>query len=406
MATEAAARPTFTYRGQRYLWGYSSDRTVCGLWRVEDREGDAERTWPISEHQEAWKEFRSLEPTATAYTETATAVGGAEPVSSEGVRATAPVAAVSKSDQDAVAERSFPDPVGAGGGPEPGSGPETDGGPAPRTRWRRLGLIAAVCALIALGAVLGVRSIGSNSPSTGTTDPAQLVLTAATTTEGLHTAHLSMTETITGVKGAGTITVPATGEVDFGSQDASITMTVAGVPVSVISSQGSVFVSIPQVSQLLPGKSWVSVPISSEGSASQGALSGGDPSQMLQILASHGNTVTSIGPSVIGGVDVQGYSVLVDKTAAEAELSGSGLPASVVQAGEQFLQAVGPITFKVYVASDNQLSQMDFATSVPGVPGASVSVQLTFSDFGAPVSISPPPASEVATLQQFLSAAR
>jgi len=57
------------------------------------------------------------------------------------------------------------------------------------------------------------------------------------------------------------------------------------------------------------------------------------------------------------------------------------------------------------VDSDNQMREMDFSMAVPGAAGNSVSVQLTFSDFGESIAVSPPPASEIVTLQQFLQSA-
>jgi len=443
--TRAAEQPTFTYQGQRFFWGYSPDRQICGLWEVENPSAAPHKTWPISEHEAAWQVFRSLEPRAA----TCDALEPESSVSHESItsrptsRDSSPLfvsygtgtvqagangnghghgnsleIAISNgngngdglsssdglssgddlADVDGVADDCGELHVGSAPAPfelkVEGSPPTTE-----RTRWKRLGLIAALSAVVVAGAVFGVKSLG---PKPAVVDPLQVVLTAATTTQGLHSAHMSMTETITGVKGAGTITVPVSGEIDFSSGSSSLTMTIDGEHVSVVSAGGTMFMNIPQISQLVPGKSWVSVPEGSSGSAAGGALSGGDPSQMLRYLASEGNTVSAIGSSTLDGVPVQGYSVTVNKQAVDSELSRSGLSPSIVQSAESFLDAVGPITFKVYVDSLNELREMDFSMAVPGVSGASVSAQLTFSDFGSPVAVSPPPQSEVASLQQFL----
>jgi len=162
---------------------------------------------------------------------------------------------------------------------------------------------------------------------------------------------------------------------------------------------------IPQIATLFPGKHWVSVPLGNTVSAAGGALSGGDPTQMLQFLASQGNVVSSLGSSTMDGVAVQGYSVLINNAEAEIQLQHSGLPSSVVQADVQFLKSTGAIAYKVYVDSDDQMRTMDFSMAVPGAAGDSVTAQLTFSDFGAPISVLPPPASEVITFQQFLQSA-
>jgi hypothetical protein len=61
------APPTFTYQGRRFLWGYTADRDVCGLWEIEEPSGPPLRTWPMSEHEHAWQVFRSAEPNAVSY---------------------------------------------------------------------------------------------------------------------------------------------------------------------------------------------------------------------------------------------------------------------------------------------------------------------------------------------------
>ena len=60
-------QPTFLYRGSRYLWGYTPDRQVCGMWDVEDPAGSPSQSWPIAEHAKAWAVFRSVEPLAVEY---------------------------------------------------------------------------------------------------------------------------------------------------------------------------------------------------------------------------------------------------------------------------------------------------------------------------------------------------
>lgn len=393
MPSDPAAQPTFTYRGQDFLWGYSPDRQTCGLWRADDPAGEAHHTWPISEHEAAWRVFRSLEPNATECSE----APAASPTSVETVGSTRSSSAPAQVQ---------PSPTSALADAAPAASSDVSNLADPRKRLRRIGLVALVSAAVALAAVMGLWAFRptSSSPSSSpaAVAPARAVLTAASTTERLDTAEMSMTETIT--FGSKTLTVPASGVVEFGSGAGSLSMTVDGQHITVESSDGALYMSIPQISQVVPGKSWVLVPMTSSGSAAGGALSGGDPAQMLQFLASKGNTESSLGPTTMGGVAVQAYSVLIDKSAVESTLAGSGLPAGIVQAADQFLQSVGPISFTVFVDSANQLRGMDFSMSVPGTSGATVSARMTFRDFGVPVSLVPPPASQVASLQEFLDA--
>ncbi len=62
--------PTFLYRGSQFLWGYTPDRQVCGMWSVTDPAGRPSQSWSILEHAKAWAVFQSLEPLAVEYKET------------------------------------------------------------------------------------------------------------------------------------------------------------------------------------------------------------------------------------------------------------------------------------------------------------------------------------------------
>jgi hypothetical protein len=70
------APDVFTYVGPSWLWGYSADRTVCGIWprSTPDR---AVGLWPVAEQAAAWARFRELEPAAVAVPPTAAAELGA-----------------------------------------------------------------------------------------------------------------------------------------------------------------------------------------------------------------------------------------------------------------------------------------------------------------------------------------
>lgn len=412
MYSDTAMEPTFTYRGEYYLWGYSPDRQLCGMWEAGDSSGPPTRSWPISEHAEAWGIFRSIEPHAVAFDPLGAPAGPAgavrpsspspalsAPVTSTLVLERPPAQAGTEAPVSSAASETWTDLntgtyVAAIQAP---SGSVVDA----RERRRRLLLVAALCVVLVLAAVVGVRKL---LPKSATITPAQAVLTAASSTESLHSARVSIVETLTDHAESKTVSIPATGEVDFSSGGARLDMTISGQQVSVVSSQGALYMSTPAVSKAVPGKSWVSVPLSNASSTEGGALGGADPTQMLQILASQGNVVSPLGPSTIDGVSVQGYSVLVNKSVVETDLESSGAPPALVQSAEQVLKSVGEIIFKAYVDSNNQLKAMDYSMEVPGASGVMLFAQATFSDYGAPVAVTPPPASQVVSFEQFLAA--
>jgi len=63
---QAPGPDVFTYGGPTYLWGYSADRQICGIW-YQAEPGRPGRVWPIAEQETAWATFRSEEPGATLY---------------------------------------------------------------------------------------------------------------------------------------------------------------------------------------------------------------------------------------------------------------------------------------------------------------------------------------------------
>jgi uncharacterized protein DUF4389 len=58
----------FTFGGPSYLWGYTADRSQCGIWSATDLAAPAQM-WPIGEQGEAWTRFWQLEPAAVEFQE-------------------------------------------------------------------------------------------------------------------------------------------------------------------------------------------------------------------------------------------------------------------------------------------------------------------------------------------------
>jgi hypothetical protein len=173
---------------------------------------------------------------------------------------------------------------------------------------------------------------------------------------------------------------------------------------------GSVYENIPGLDQVIPGKSWVSVDLSSLGdstSQSPSSLGTGDnPTAMLRLLTQQGNTVVPLGSSTLDGTSVQGYSVTLDSSAIKAKLAQAKLPSWMTSALSQV--DIQNTTFKVYVDGAGLLRRMSvgFTMSAGSAGNVSVDETLDFSDYGSTVTVSAPPSDQVATLQQVLEAAQ
>ena len=165
---------------------------------------------------------------------------------------------------------------------------------------------------------------------------------------------------------------------------------------------GNLYLSMPGISQLVSGKSWVSTPLGTD-SITPGSS---NPGSMLQLLASQGNTVTPLGPSTIEGTAVHGYDVVISTADLSRELSRLNLPASLDQQMQTVFGSAG-LRMTVYVGDATDLiREFDFTMNL-SVGGSTVSAVETedITSYGVPVAITAPPADQVLSLQQFEAAA-
>ncbi len=278
---------------------------------------------------------------------------------------------------------------------------------------RRVGLVAAA-AVVLVVAVVGIVAGTTSGSRTGPGStraaggaPNAAVLDAIDSTLGAKTADLRLTVAID-VPGEGQITASGDGQVDFSTDASQVTVAYQGLPslgtlqMTEVYAGGSAYLSIPQISAALPGRSWISVPVG----ATSVAPGSSDPAAMFQILRSQGDQVTPLGASDVDGVPVDGYHVVITEAGLQRRLAASDLPAGVAQATES---EVGPggVTLDVYVdSSTGLLTRMVIGLHLT-LDGRSVTGTVTedTSDYGVPVSITAPPADQVASLQQFEQAA-
>jgi hypothetical protein len=320
------------------------------------------------------------------------------------------------------------DAAPATGGMAPGddtAGPASTamptGGPVDPARGRRRRLAATMAGIVVVGAgaAVAVAAVGGSSgPPTvnaaaGTL--AQAVAASVSTTEQAKTAHLALSMQLSvsgGNQATQSFSATGAGDIDFSNDAASMAIDYSGLPtlgditMSVIYVGGTAYASLPQISAVFPGKSWVSVPVAGSGSFDPGSA---NPSDLLHILASGGNTVTALGPSTVDATAVQGYHVVVNADFIRARLGALGLPAAEQQAVAQILGSSG-ITFDVFIDGSDQLRRLVVDMSLGAGSGASgptvtAHVQEDLSNFGEPVSVSPPPADQVLTPQQLESGA-
>ena len=274
--------------------------------------------------------------------------------------------------------------------------------------------------LAACGTATSSPSNGSNTTGSGTgssattlhlaNSPLKQVQLAAKSTTSVKTLHLD-------ISSVGTMTLPSGQNITVnigGGGDEDIANGLASFKMQESSSlPGSHTLSFQTIldngtdytsSNLMAGvpgvdKPWLSANISNESgsSAVNGVLT--DPTRMLSFLSSVG-TVTSLGSSVINGVNATGYSVTVDLS----KVAQKGVNTLV---GTMRCLGTTTIPMKIWIDSAGRAVQAAFVWNISLPAGAAsmhevINVTYTFSNFGEPVSITPPSASDVQALSSVL----
>ena len=296
---------------------------------------------------------------------------------------------------------------GAFDGPGSFTAPVTTGPSSPslkkRGRRRPFILTVASVAALALIATMVVESHG------GGTNADAAVITAVDTAMAGRSANLTATGSV--VAAGQTVTFTGTGSVDFTNSAVAINVTASAagqqIDEQAIYLAGVVYEQLPQIAQVAPGKSWVSLDLSSlrQAAGQGGAGLGGNPLAMLHVLALQGNTVTDGGTTTLEGQSVHEYDVSLNPAVIQKELDSANLPAWLKQSVSQVTVHGG--SENVYIDDAGQLAGASYAVDeTAGAAGTvTVSESLGFSDYGTPVAIAAPPADEVIPFSQLLQLA-
>jgi hypothetical protein len=278
-------------------------------------------------------------------------------------------------------------------------------GAAPPGRSQRRRVAALACsagAVIAL-VVSAVLVFGGGS------DAEAAVVNSISSTMADKTANITFT--VSGNAGGQTVNATGTGSIDFTQNVMQLTLPISAdgqqVTIQEVYVGNTLYENIPGLSQLEPGKSWISVDLSSiEKAAGQSSADTiNNPAAMLQLLRQQGNTVTPLGASTVDEVSVQGYEVTITPAALRADLAKDNLPSWMRQAVESVSGGVEQV--KVYVDGQGMLRREALSLQMSlGSSPLAMTVSLDFSDYGGPVSVSAPPTDQVVSFQQFLQDAQ
>jgi hypothetical protein len=153
------------------------------------------------------------------------------------------------------------------------------------------------------------------------------------------------------------------------------------------------------------GKSWIAVDTGAPaglGSSLLGPFGGGtDPADLLASLTAISSSETRLGTSAIRGVPVTGFRVNIDPAKAAARV-----PRWERAGFLEFTRTLGPgaIPVDVWVDGQNLVRRVSLTLHLPGGTGAPAGARIVqatdFYDFGVPVRVSAPPASQIASIPQ------
>ena len=254
-------------------------------------------------------------------------------------------------------------------------------------RARLCGVILAVVAGLAAGCGIGQAPAGS--------------LSAAVTNTAATTSRVAVSTTVSSPGVATTIT--AVGEFDYAHARGVLRggLGLGGVEVRYLPPRAYVEMPHGPGGPVLKGRAWleISPPSRATGGGVPSLPLGGvsvDPMDLLSALTGIGGKATDLGPATVRGAAVTHYRVSVDLAKAEAHQR----PKARAEF-HSFVSAVGLATLRVNVWVDGQARVRRIAVSLPwpqssGMPaGFRISETADYYDFGVPVQVSAPPASEV-----------
>ena len=162
-----------------------------------------------------------------------------------------------------------------------------------------------------------------------------------------------------------------------------------------------IYMNLGFLSSRMPGgKKWMKLDFSKLGkSAGYGNLfseSQFEPSGMLEMLKAEGAAVHKVGAATIGGVSTTHYRVTIDLAKA---LQSKGVSSPLL---EGLASQAKTATDDVWIGTDGLVRRIRAAYGLPTMTGSpSMSMTMNIYDYGAHITITAPPSSEVFDGTQF-----
>ena len=245
---------------------------------------------------------------------------------------------------------------------------------------------------MAAAAVLSTRG---GSSSVLSLDP---VAAAATKTQQAGAARIRMALTLSSpqLPGGRTVNVRGTGAIDGGSSAFTFNIGSRGSMKEISLERNGdyvLYLQIPELSAQLGGKQWVELDVSKLGESAgldlSKLMSGSQlqPSDMLSILTAEGATIRRVGSATVNGTPTTHYRVVIDT---EKALKAKGLTSPLLAGMASTMPSSIPAD--VWIGKDRLLRRIQVSLSAAQ---SQMDMTMDLYDYGAHVTISAPPSSDV-----------
>jgi hypothetical protein len=276
-----------------------------------------------------------------------------------------------------------------------------------------LQVAAATVVVVAFGAA----ACGSGG-TTLSVGPAHIVETAYTTTLNAKTAKVAFTESMKATSTSGSSdseTITGSGLINLSNNGFQLTVNApSGGTEEVLETSGVEYIQVPPAarSQVPGNKPWESINLNQLEEAKVGksfsqlsSVNSDNPTQALSNLAQVSDNVTSVGASTIDGIATTQYRATINLTKEAAKVkTKDGARAALAITQEAQSLGTNTLPISVWVQANGLVSR--FSEEIP-IPAASTgatdgsgkaTITMTFSDFGTPAPLTPPPSSQVADI--------
>ncbi len=227
--------------------------------------------------------------------------------------------------------------------------------------------------------------------------PADAVLAAVSKSSEGDTVHLRMTMSLQG-SAAGNQDVTGTGAVDFANKTAQVDLQVMGMDMQMVTADDAVYLNAA-----ILGDGWYRLDSQALGNGPTDSLFASgfiDPAQQFTLLKDAATDITQAGTEQVNGESTTHYTATIDVAkAAEKEGANSQQLQKLSDAG------ISTLPVDVWVDGEGRIARLSLsyagASNSDGpLAGANVKATVDYLDYGQPVDIQAPDASQVKDFSQ------